>query len=204
MLDRAREIADDVLFPATLDVDRADRVPASHLDLLAAEGFYGVAARDDLDFPTMTAIVRALAGGCMTTTFVWIQHHGPVLALSATPGELADRFLPALAAGERRAGIGLAGARATTPLRVRRDAGGFRLDGTIPWVTGWDMIDTLYVAARDEQEVVCYLLMDAVAGPTLAIEFPGLVAVGASRTANVTLTGHHVPADHRFIYIRAK
>ena len=44
----AREIADDVLFPAADEVDRADRVPAAHFDLLAAEGFYGLSGFDEL------------------------------------------------------------------------------------------------------------------------------------------------------------
>jgi hypothetical protein len=45
ILGLAAQIADEVLFPAAMAVDRADRVPASHLDLLAARGLYGLAGR---------------------------------------------------------------------------------------------------------------------------------------------------------------
>jgi alkylation response protein AidB-like acyl-CoA dehydrogenase len=193
----AREIADDVLFPAALEVDRADRVPVAHLDLLAAEGFYGVAARDDLDFAGMAAIVETLAGGCLTTTFVWLQHHSPVLALvAAPPGPRSDAWLPALTAGERRAGLGLAGLRnPTNPLRVRPTDGGYVLDGSVPWVTGWDMIDTVYLAAIDDHEVIHFLLVDAVAASSLTVVLQQLVAVQASRTVDLTFTDHHVSAD---------
>src|ERR1051326_3354370 len=88
LLARAREIADEVLFPAALAVDGADRVPASHLDLLAAEGFYGLAARPDVDHAALADVVAALAGGCLTTTFVWLQHHTPVQALAGTPWQI--------------------------------------------------------------------------------------------------------------------
>src|SRR5689334_10132574 len=42
-LARAEEIAETVFFPAALDVDLTDTVPKSHLDRLAAEGFYALA-----------------------------------------------------------------------------------------------------------------------------------------------------------------
>jgi len=190
MLDRAREIAEDVLFPAALDVDRAESVPAAHLDLLAVEGFYGVSRREDLP-----AIVETLAGGCLATTFVWLQHHSPVFALAehADPA-LRDAFLPGLAAGERRAGIGIAGIRTGTPLRVRPAEDGYVVDGAVPWVTGWGMIDTLYLAAIGADDVVHFLLADAGPAPTVGAVIQRLVAVQASATVNLTYTGHRVPA----------
>ncbi len=205
LVERARDIADNVLFPAALEVDGADRVPAEHLDLLAAEGFYGAPADADLDFADLAAIVEALASGDMATTLVWIQHLTPVMALLGGTSPLADAWLPALVAGERRGGIALAGIRPTNNfLRVRRSGGDFVLDGTVPWVTGWGMIDVVYVAARDADDVVHFLLMDAPGGrptdgdtvaPTLRTETQRLVALQASNTVNVTFDGHLVPAE---------
>jgi len=92
IVERARAIAEDVLFPAAPDTDGAELLPVSHLDLLAREGFYGVsgpadAGGLDLDPPTTCAVVEALASGCLTTAFVWLQHRNPVraVAASATP-----------------------------------------------------------------------------------------------------------------------
>jgi alkylation response protein AidB-like acyl-CoA dehydrogenase len=205
LVERARDIADNVLFPAALEVDSADRVPAEHLDLLASEGFYGAPADADLDFAGVAAIVEALASGDMATTLVWIQHLTPVMALLGETTPLADAWLPALVAGERRGGIALAGIRPTNNfLRVRRSGGDFVLDGTVPWVTGWGMIDVVYVAARDTDDVVHFLLMDAPGGPaggddtvapTLRTETQWLVALQASNTVNVTFDGHLVPAE---------
>lgn len=198
--ERARQLADEVLFPAALAVDAADRVPASHLDLLAAAGLYGAAAPQDgrgMDFPLVAALLESLAGGCLSTAFVWLQHHGPVLAAaySEQPG-VRDTWLGPLSDGSRRAGIALAGLRSrTAPMRVRAVEGGFLLDGEAPWVTGWYMIDTLYTAARDAHDDVHFLLVDAVAGPTLATTPLELVAVQASRTVHVRFDAHFVPAD---------
>jgi hypothetical protein len=40
----AARIADDVLFPDAMRVDRLDTLPVAHLDALAAAGLYGAAA----------------------------------------------------------------------------------------------------------------------------------------------------------------
>jgi alkylation response protein AidB-like acyl-CoA dehydrogenase len=200
---RAEEIAEEVLFPAALSVDRADRIPASHLDLLADEGFYAVAAPPAAgglgvaDTASAAYLVETLASGCLATAFVWIQHHGPLLAaaFSRQPG-VTEGWLGPLARGERRAGIALAGLRpGAAGMRVRPVDGGFLLDGEAPWVTGWDMIDTVHVAARDADDVIHYLLVDAVPAATLAVRQLELVAVQASRTVNLTFAGHFVPAD---------
>jgi alkylation response protein AidB-like acyl-CoA dehydrogenase len=212
VLERAIEIAEDVLFPAAAEVDRADRVPRSQLDLLADEGFYGLF---DLRRPEVQApgepsltdvlgsdpalgarIVEVLAGGCLATTFVWMQHHGAVRAAtaSATPG-VPEKWAEPLRRGQRRAGVSLAGVWPGPPvLRARRVDGGYLLDGDAPWVTGWDMIDTLYVAARDGDMIV-FALLDAVPGPTLTATLLDLVAVQASRTTQVRFEAHFVPDD---------
>ncbi len=203
MRGRAVEIAEDVLFPAALEVDRSDRIPPGHLDLLAAEGFYGVAAPVEAgglgldDFASAAAIVEAFAGGCLATAFVYVQHHGPVIAAATSrePG-IAERFLAPLARGTRRGGIALSGLRGGPgALRIEPVAGGYRLDGETPWVTGWGLIDTVQVAARGADNIIRYLLADAVPAPTLEPTPLDLVAVTASRTVNLRFTGHVIPAD---------
>jgi alkylation response protein AidB-like acyl-CoA dehydrogenase len=83
ILGLAAQIADEVLFPAAMAVDGADRVPAAHLDLLAARGLYGLAGPPDrgglgADPVTASRVIETLAGGCLATAFVWLQHHGVV------------------------------------------------------------------------------------------------------------------------------
>src|SRR5262249_50856290 len=135
-----------------------------------------------------------LAGGNLATAFVWIQHFTPVRALRGHAA--AARFLPALVAGERRGGIALAGIRPPQNyVRVRREGSDYVLDGVGPWGTGWGMIDTLYVAARDADDRIHFLLADAADEPTVAAETQRIVAVQASNTVNLTYTGHRVPAD---------
>lgn len=202
IISRAVQIADDVLFPAAPAVDASDRIPAGHLDLLAREGFYGLAGPPErgglgADLGAACSIIEILAGGCLATTFVWLQHHGAVRAAAAAPSAaLRAQWLEPLCRGDRRAGVALGGALPGPPrLRARQVAGGYLLDGTSPWVTGWGMIDTLYTAARDDQDNVVAALLAAEPGPALAAEPLTLVAVTASSTVQLSFDGHFVPDD---------
>ena len=202
IVERARVIADDLLFPAAMQTDAADLLPVSHLDLLASEGFYGIAGPTeaggtDLDPPTTTVVVESLASGCLTTTFVWLQHRNPVRAVAAseTPG-LRDRWLAPLCRGERRAGIALAGNRPGPPIlrATRTQAGDVLLDGEAPWVSGWGLVDVVLVAARIDDAVVS-TLVDARDAPTLQVEHLRLVGANASGTVTLRFRDHLVPAE---------
>jgi len=205
MREVAARLADDVLFPAALDVDRADRVPSSHLDRLAAEGLYGVAAPPEEgglgveDMVVAADLVQTLASGCLTTAFVWIQHHGCLIASTfSQQAGVRKRWLAPLARGEVRAGIAYAGAPARNGpnrLRLRRIDTSFILDGEVPWVSGWNMVDVIHVAAVDENDVVHFLIVDAATSPTLHVTPLDLVAAQASRTVNVRFQAHEVAAD---------
>jgi alkylation response protein AidB-like acyl-CoA dehydrogenase len=202
IVERAREIAEEVLFPAALDADASDLLPRRNLDVLAHDGLYGIAGPAeagglDLDLHTSYMVVEALASGCLTTAFVWLQHRNPVraVAASATPG-LSDAWLAALCSGERRAGIALAGNRPGSAILRATNAGGggLILDGEAPWVSGWGLIDALLVTARDGDTVVSSLI-DAGPSPTLQAERLRLVGANASGTVTLRFQGHAVPAE---------
>jgi len=199
---RAAAIADEVLFPAALQVDVAEAVPRSHLDLLAAEGLYGLAGPVEygglgLEFDQACQVIEHLASGCLATAFVWLQHHSTVLSL--TYGDNApqrERWLARLCSGEVRSGIAFNGVRpGASPVHAKAADDGYVLDGETDWVTGWGMIDLLQVAAFDENGDVLYCLVDPVDSPSLHASALDLIAGRASRTVRLGFTSHPVPAD---------
>jgi alkylation response protein AidB-like acyl-CoA dehydrogenase len=207
VLDRARELAAEVLAPAAMQVEASQQVPPAHLDLLAAGGFYGLAGpREagglDLPLPAFCQVIETLAGACLSTTFVWTQQHSAVrtVARSENAG-LRAALLGPLCRGERRAGLALGGTLPGPPrLRARAVPGGYLLDGSSPWVTGWGLTDTLLVAARDEHDTIVWAVLDVpapgtVLAETLSAEPLQLVAVMASRTVQLRFSQHFVPAD---------
>lgn len=189
----AQRIADDVLFPAAPATDASDLVPRELLDTLAGAGLYGAGA--DGDFGAVCAVQEALASGCLTTAFVWAQHHGLVRALAAGGGSTdRARWLAELTAGRIRAGVGLGtgGALPEPRLHARPDGPDWVLDGVLPFCSGWGRTDVIHVAASAPGGRVAWLITDAAQGPTLRAERLQLAALNAAGTVRLKFTGHRV------------
>ena len=200
---RAAQLADEDLFPGALETDASRVVPLDRLDALAAAGFYGMfgpaeAGGLEADRLTGAEVTEILAGACLTTTFVWTQHHSAVVAVANCESEdLRSEWLAPLCSGERRAGVAFAGLRRPGPpiLTARRCADGFVLNGSAPWVSGWDRIDVVHTAARDEGGNVVWLLVDALASSSLEPVRLELAAVNASSTVSIGFHDHLVPEE---------
>ncbi|MBF6548327.1 acyl-CoA dehydrogenase family protein [Nocardia brasiliensis] len=195
-IERAAQVADEVLAPQAQTVDQDGEIPRAHFDRLAEAGFYGVALQDDLDPATFTEAAEILIAGCLATAFVWAQHHGVARRVSVSPNhELRERLTPDLRDGRIRAGVSYAGAAEPPSLVARRTAGGYLLEGTAPFVSGWGMVDLVGVMARDsaDEGALVSVVVPAVEGPQLRVRQIPLVAANASRTVTATFDELFVP-----------
>ena len=199
LLARATALADDVLFPAALATDAEDVLPEANLDAVADLGLYGVFAPPEVgglgaDFPTMCALVETLAGGCLTTALVWLQHFGLLGALLGGPAHLREAWLEDACRGDRRGGIAFGGLLPGPPVLTATpdegdDRGAWRIDGFAPWVSGWGRIDLLHVAARGPDDTVVNVAIDAVEHTGLRVTRQRLAAVDASSTVRADFDG---------------
>lgn len=185
-----------------MDVESSGVIPGGHLDLLAASGFYGMAGPRDhgglgLDSAAACQVLEIMAAGCLSTTFVLLQHHGVVRAVAENAdARLRERWLRPLCTGERRAGLALAGAMPGPPLlRAEPTSGGYVFTGTSPWVTGWGYIDTLHAAARDSRDNVVWGLIDVSPHAALSVQPLDMIAVMPSQTVQVNFQKCFVSAD---------
>jgi alkylation response protein AidB-like acyl-CoA dehydrogenase len=197
----AERLADEVLFPAALKTDRADAVPVELLDAVAEAGLYGLsgpagAGGLEADFQTVCAVVERLTSGCLTTTFVWAQHLGAVLAAATSENKAVHHWLGALCSGERRAGLALGGALPGPPQLVARQAAdGWTFNGTSPFVSGWGRIDVIHTAARTEDGTLVWAFVDARESPSLNVQRLDLVSLNATATVRADFQAHPVPAN---------
>ncbi len=144
LIDSAHRIADTVLFPAALEVDRTGSVPETHWNALADAGLYSIAAP--------------------------VEFGGPGLPF----GGLIE-ILEIL-------------------------AGGWRLAGHAPFVSGWGVVDVIQFSAGDVETG------DIVAGLVAARDQPGFTVIrpqdlfvaDASRTVSLDVDGL-VIADERIV-----
>lgn len=197
----ARRVAADVLAPAAEEVDRADRVPASHLRAVAGAGLYGMvgpawAGGGEAPEAAVRAVFEALAGACGATFFVWAQHHAPVGEMASSPNEaLARRWLPLLCDGRALGGVAFAYLRRPGPAAVvaeERPGGGWRLRGEAPWVTSWGIADGFSVAAvaPGDRVVKVWLTAERLAAHGGVVATPlDLSVLQATRTVRLVLDG---------------
>lgn len=187
-------IADELLFADALDVDAHGEIPAGHFEALAAEGLYGIAGPADaggldLDPLRQRRVREVLAGGCLTTAFVWAQHHAVVRCVRDAGAVVADAWLERLCSGRTRAGLALAGLRPGPPaLRIERDGDRWTIAGCSPMVTGWGYLDVLLVAARLPSDEIAFALVDTAQGG-LSAQPRRLAALDASRTVRLRFDG---------------
>lgn len=183
-LDEARAFADDFLFPTANDVDAADVIPRERLDHLAAEGWYGLASPAmGIEMNDAWPIVAAFAGGCATTTLVWLQHHGTLAACAFGP-EHVRHWAGPMASGEVRGSVAFNGLLPKPKLRSRPDGEGWIISGTAPWMSGWGLVDVIHCATRSPDDDVVWLLVDATE-PGLRAEPHHLVGLDASATVTL-------------------
>lgn len=194
LVERARWIAETLFFPDAPEVDASGKIPPSHFRALASEGFYGIAASDaGLDFDSIISVTESLAGGCLATTFTWMQHHVAVICLADTANEpLRSRYLADLIAGTQTSGIASAGALDDPPrLRASPARGGWMFDGDAPFVSGWGIIDLLQITGNAGDTVV-NALVDA---KNLDASRHELVSLHATATVRLRFNKLFVPTS---------
>ena len=184
------------------DVDFSEALLNQDFNALAAVGLYGAFAPLsigglELELGTLCSVVEQLAAACLTTTFVWIQHFRLLAALldPATSERIRER-LPLAVSGQLKGGVALGGLLPGPPRLIATETkDGWRLDGDAPWVSGWGIVDVLFVTARQSDDNVASFLIDAVDQPGLDVTRHRLSAMNASSTVQLTFNDLHIPHD---------
>jgi len=193
-LDDARAFADDFLFPTANEVDAMDVLPRERLDRLAADGWYGLAAPTmGIEMSDAWPILAAFAGGCATTTLVWLQHHGNVAACAFGPDHV-QHWVGPMASGDVRGSVAFNGLLPNPKLRSRPDGDSWIIEGTAPWMSGWGLVDVIHCATRAPDDDVVWLLVDA-DDPGLRAEPHRLLALNASSTVTLHFDGVRVGSE---------
>lgn len=200
---RVAALAADLLEPQAAAVD-AGQVPRTHLDALATAGVFGLHAPAEaggsaVPGPVGRRVQELLAGADASTWFVQVQHHSPVRALAARVAAGDDRWrdrLADLATGRTIGGIAYSHLRRwpDRPVTATRVEGGWRLDGTAPWYSGWGLNDVAMVAGASEDGRFVLGLVPARAGGGLRPSEPlPLAALQGTLTVALHLDGLLLP-----------
>lgn len=134
--------------------------------------------------------------------FLQTQHQSAASFLLAGENEaLRQAYLPAMSAGKKRVGVGFSQLRRQPPpLTAEPVAGGYRLQGKVPWVTGAGLFEEFIGAAvlTDGKAVfgVLPLVSGARCGGRLIVNEPmAIAAIASTNTVQVHLENWFLAHD---------
>lgn len=150
-------------------------------------------------------LAELIAGADGDTWFCWSQHGTPLRTLlgATAPGSVASTWRDPLQAGSAIAAVAFAHLRrAGEPNPIaKRVRGGWRFDGTLDWITSWDIADVVLLMARDrDSDQIVQALLPAghnesssglSVGPVL-----DLIAMRGTHTRPARLDDVFVSDDH--------
>jgi len=191
IVDTVRRFVAEQVIPVASALEHKDRFPADIVDQMRELGLFGVTIPEaygglGLDLLTYIGIIEELAYGWMSLTGV-VNTHTMAATLITAHGsdEQKRRWLPAMAAGERRGALSLSEPDAGSDTRnisckAVRDGDEYVINGTKAWVTNGERAGIVALAARTEEGVSAFIVEKE----------PGPRFEGISVTANVGKLGY--------------
>jgi alkylation response protein AidB-like acyl-CoA dehydrogenase len=184
-----------------------DGVPRSHFNDLAAIGAHG--APTDTD--QWRELTERIAGADASTWFCWTQHQTPLRTLEAGGNQpaaqaLQEQWLPGLQSGKYLAAVAFAHIRRpgpANPMAAQVD-GDWQLDGSLDWVTSWDIADVVMVMAltADKSDIVTFFIptagfTDLISGSMVG-EPLDLLSMSGTHTRPIQFEKSVIPSDFVF------
>jgi alkylation response protein AidB-like acyl-CoA dehydrogenase len=146
-LDQALEFLQTVVRPRAQEIDRDPGVLGDVLNEMGSRGAFG---GPELDEPSFRQFQEESARASGAFAFCQTQHQSAVSMLARSENEeLKAEYLPQMASGAKRVGIGFSQLRRPGPpiMRAEPQGDGFVLSGSVPWVTGWSFYPEFLVGA---------------------------------------------------------
>ncbi|MGR7025811.1 acyl-CoA dehydrogenase family protein [Geodermatophilus sp. URMC 62] len=207
-----RDFVDKEIVPVAREWEQAGRYPTEIVEGLKELGLFGITVPEeygglDLDPVAFAIVFEELARGWMGIAGV-LGSHSLSCRLIAMHGteEQKSRYLPDLATGKRRTGLGLTEPDAGTDVQgirtvARKTDGGYVVHGTKTWITNARFADPLPVMVKTDPTTTpahkgmsVLLVEQGTPGYSVLKDIPK-VGYKGPESCEVLLDGAQVPAD---------
>ena len=187
---------------AEIDANTAAVASALHglqaLDLMALRrpAAYGGPEVSESDFREFQEEAARASG---TFAFLQTQHQSAVGMIARSENEsLKERYLPLMGNGGKTVGIGFSQLRRPGPpiMRATEDGNGYRLNGHVPWITGFGFFKEFLIGAQleDGRAVFAVIPLEPELGLAFSEPMP-LAAMMAANTVSLEITDFFVAPD---------
>jgi alkylation response protein AidB-like acyl-CoA dehydrogenase len=199
--------------PVASKYDNEDIYPADLADQMAELGLFGITIPEEygglgLDHSTFATIFLELARGWMSLTGILGTHHvmATIIANGGTP-EQKQRFLPRMATGQVRGGLGLTEPEAGSDVQniqttAVRDGEDYVVNGSKLFITNAERGHAFAVLAKTDtaadppyRGISCFVVEKAVSGVDVGQHFDKLGYRGVD-TAELVFRDCRVPATN--------
>jgi alkylation response protein AidB-like acyl-CoA dehydrogenase len=143
-----------------------------------------------------------------TLAFLQTQHQSAASMIARSDNEeLKSEYLPAMGDGGRLVGIGFSQLRRSGPPVMRAtplETGGYRLEGSVPWVTGWSLYPEFLLGATlpDGRALFAVLPLPTQPIEGMRVSQPmRLAAMEAAMTVSVEFGGYEID-ESRVVFVR--
>ncbi len=208
IIETVRRFVANEVAPVASELEHHDRFPTDIVGQMRDLGLFGVTIPEDygglgLDLLTYIGVIEELAYGWMSLTGI-VNTHTMAATLIMTHGndEQRRRWLPVLAAGDRRGALSLSEPDAGSDTRniscrATRDGDEYVINGTKAWVTNGERSSLVALAARTDEGISAFIV-EKEPGPT----FEGItVSKNVSKlgykgveTVEMSYVDHRIPA----------
>jgi alkylation response protein AidB-like acyl-CoA dehydrogenase len=202
-----RFVAKEVI-PVASEMEHVDSYPTEIVAQMRELGLFGVTIPEaygglGLDLLTYIGVIEELAYGWMSLTGV-INTHTMAAILIMTQGTdtQKERWLPALASGDRRGALSLSEPDAGSDTRniscrATRDGDEYVVNGTKAWVTNGERSGLVALAARTEEGISAFIV-EKEPGPRFegisVSKNIGKLGYKGVETVEMTYSDHRIPA----------
>ena len=208
IIDTVRRFVAKEVLPVASDFEHDDRYPADIVAGMRELGLFGVTIPESygglgLDLLTYIGVIEELAYGWMSLTGVVNTHTmAATLIMAHGDEEQKQRWLPTMAAGDRRGALSLSEPDAGSDTRniscrAERDGDEYVLNGTKAWVTNGERAGIVALAARTEEGISAFIV-EKEPGPDFegisVSKHVGKLGYKGVETVEMAYTDHRIPA----------
>lgn len=208
IIETVRRFVANEVAPVVSDLERHDRFPTEIVAHMRDLGLFGVTIPErhgglGLDLLTYVGVIEELAYGWMSLTGIVNTHTmAATLIMHHGTEEQKDRWLPSMAAGERRGALSLSEPDAGSDTRniscrAVRDGEEYVLNGTKAWVTNGERASIVALAARTDEGISAFIVEkepgDHFEGIAVS-KHVGKLGYKGVETVEMAYTDHRIPA----------
>ena len=169
IVDTVHKFVQGDVIPVASELEHTDTYPEQIVKQMKELGLFGITIPEEygglgLDLLTYIGVIEELAYGWMSLTGIVNTHTmAATLIMAHGNADQKQRWLPAMASGERRGCLSLSEPDAGSDTRslsckATRDGDEYVLNGTKAWVTNGERAGIVALAARSEEGISAFIV----------------------------------------------